>query len=194
MPNWTDRPPEDDRSFSLPLIRCPASGSIWGLVTSETMIGTQTHYWHGRTIPCSEQNCPACVDGFPWRWHGYVGLLLLPKHQHVILEMTAQAVEPIVKWADGRESIRGTALQAKRIGNRKNGRVLISVKAGDPERIQMPDVPNLVAALGLIWSLPTEDLQPGRAIKKVPSIAVERNEIPPSMRKPKSNGRSKIET
>jgi len=56
----------------LPLVRTPANRSLKAVVTSDALIGTDTHFWGGHTVPCERPECDACNHGIAYRWHGYL--------------------------------------------------------------------------------------------------------------------------
>jgi len=159
MPRFSNAPPKDPRGYGLDLIRTPANGKLVLAITSHEIIGCPTHWYGGRTIPCEEIDCPACLEAVPWRWHGYLsGILPKPRH-HVIYEFTAQAAEQITAYANTHPTMRNAILTARRHLNRRNGRVIIEITTGDPEKLHLPDQPNMIQCLSIIWNIPQPDIK-----------------------------------
>lgn len=156
MPRYQTRPPKDHRGQSLPLIRTPAAPPIHLIVTSHNLIGLATHYFKGRTTPCTDEACPACNEGYAWRWHGYVSAITSGAHEHVLFEMTAQAAEPLAAYADRYGTLRGCIIAASRLHKRRNGRVILSTKPGDLTKITLPTAPDVCKVLSIIWNLPAD--------------------------------------
>lgn len=173
MPQFTNRPPADPRGVALPLLRTPAGRPIAGLITSEDLVGTPTHFFGGRTVPCEVETCEACNNGIPWRWHGYVGLWCPNTRVHSIFEMTAQAVTPLTEWRETNSTLRGAKLVAKRVNSRPNGRVRISLSAIEIGQYAIPEPPNLIRCLAIMWNLAEPDVGIEGLMKNLPRIAVD---------------------
>jgi hypothetical protein len=151
---FTNTPPAACVGHSLTLVRTPIHGALKLCSTSHDLIGTATHWWKGRTMPCQKAACPACDAGVPWRWHGWLAALLAGSKEHVIFEMTAQAAEPLVAYKEANATLRGCILTAQRARQKTNGRVLITCCPGDLARLHLPAAPDLIAALCQIWNIP----------------------------------------
>jgi hypothetical protein len=158
MINWNDRPPADTIGVALPLIRASNGRPFRGHVTCHHLLGCNTHYWSGRTTPCASDDCPACKEGAPWRWKGYLSAIDCDTRRHVLLEVTALAAEPLVQYQDAKGTLRGALIEATRPGTRKNQRVWIRIKPAPEDAPALPPEPNLAKALAQIWSLPTTEL------------------------------------
>jgi len=154
MPQFSASPPPNSKGYGLPLLRTPANGKLIVAITCNEMIGCPTHWYTGRTVPCEQENCEACANGFPWRWHGYLSVMLQQARRHALLELTAQAAEQVVEYGTTHGSLRGTILTAQRHRNRHNGRVLLQLQPGDLDRLNLPEPPNIQAALAVIWNVP----------------------------------------
>jgi len=159
MLEFQNTPPKDPRGDSLPLIRCPANRGITGIILSDDLLGTETHYYHGRTLPCDRSNCPACSDGFPWRWHAYLSLYSSSTHRVYLLELTARAVEPLVQYRETYGTLRGCEIAAKRATTSPNSRVIITTRPAQLEGKKLPEAPNVLSALSILWNLPLSALQ-----------------------------------
>jgi hypothetical protein len=154
MPTWTNAPPSDPRGHGLPLIRTPAAGCLRAIVTSETLIGTDTHFWGGHTMPCERPDCEACNHGIGYRWHGYLTALNPSDDLHFIFEMTAQAAVPFNEFQTKHGSLRTAHFQAYRWNRRKNGRVIIKLEHSATPSHALPPAPDLYKIMAVIWRLP----------------------------------------
>ncbi len=161
MYNFTSDVPIDPRGNSLPLMRCPTNRPIQGIITSDDLIGTRTHFFRGRTIPCDNDECPACSDGLPWRWHAYVALWSDVTHRTVLFEMTARGTEPLITYRKAYGTLRGCRLSAKRANSSPNSRVIIQTSQADLQKAALPAAPNILEALSIIWNI------------ELPSISIE---------------------
>lgn len=153
MLKFTNEAPVDPRGNCLPLKRTPTGRPIKGIITCHDLAGTPTHYFHGRTIPCDSEKCPACDEGVPWRWHGYVSLYLPTSHHHVLFEFTAKPSEVLKTYRLAYGTLRGCILTARRANLAPNARVIMTTERADMERLALPEPPNIVQALAIIWNI-----------------------------------------
>lgn len=63
MPKWSNRVPTDPRGPSFPIVRTPTWKPLIAIVTSDDLIGTFTHFYKGRTMPCQGHGCTRCAAG-----------------------------------------------------------------------------------------------------------------------------------
>lgn len=158
MPLFTNTPPKADGERALPLKRTPSVGRIRAVITSKDLVGTNTHFFGGHTVPCEAPDCQACQKGIPWRWHGYVSAIQATKRLHFIFEFTAQAADTFRDYYALHDTLRGCIFDAERMHNRPNGRVILQVKPGDLAELNLPTAPDLEACLRIIWHLPKKDV------------------------------------
>lgn len=173
MATFTNQPPPDPRGHSLPLMRTPTGRPLTGIVTSADLVGTPTHYWHGRTVPCDVENCEPCQNGMPWRWHGYVSAFQPTDALHFLYEFTARASEAFTKYRDAYASLRGCLFQARRVNMAPNARVTIRTQPADLAKVTLPQPPDLVRCLSIIWNIATPDMDIAGLLKGMPRIAVD---------------------
>lgn len=194
MPSFTNEPPSDPRGVAMRLVRTPTQSPFRAIVTSDDLIGTATHFWHGRTVPHEEENCKPCLDGLPWRWHAWVSAMQSKTHEHVLFEMTAAASKPLVHHRKVNGTMRGAMIEAWRPSKRPNGRVVIQVKTIDLTDIRVPPAPDLVKALAIIWNIALVDVDVAGMLRNMQRIAVnDRNAeiFNPSQPDSRSNGHAK---
>jgi hypothetical protein len=160
MPTFSNTPPENPRGCGLPLQRVQPGKSLTCLSISSDLIGTKTHYWHGRTTPCEEPTCKPCAEGMPWRWHAYLACILGQGHPPFILELTAQAAQRLVEYRAAHGTLRGCRIHAARANYAKNSRIVIECTPYDMAKIIMPDEPDIARVLARVWNLPTKAVQP----------------------------------
>lgn len=154
MPHWTRSAPEDPRGPALPIRRAPPYGQLTAVVTSELLMGCDTHYYGGRTMPCERPQCDPCLKGVPFRWHAYVTAFTTNTSEHIIFEMTAQASDAFRLYEQAQGTIRGCLFKAHRLGQTRNGRVIIETKPADLSKIRLPNPPDLPKALAILWNVP----------------------------------------
>lgn len=174
MLNFSSDVPSDPRGNSLPLMRCPSNRSIEGIITCEDLVGTRTHYYRGRTIPCDDAECPACSDGFPWRWHAYVSVYSPRSQRTVLFEMTARCAETLVTYRKAYSTLRGCHLIAKRANTSPNSRVNLQTKQADLQSIALPASPNILEALSIIWNIELPSISLDGVLKETPRMKVKR--------------------
>jgi len=158
MPTFSNKPPSDPRGPSYQIVRTPTGKPLTAIVTSDDLIGTFTHFWKRRTMPCERGNdCQPCQAGIPFRWHAYLSAYL-KNHAHVLFECTAQAAENFVAYREAHGSLRGCLFTASRMNYSPNARVIITCKPANLSELTLPNPPDLIAVLAILWDFPTEDL------------------------------------
>lgn len=170
--SFSNAPPTDDRSFGLTLIRTPADRPLVAVITSDDLVGCNTHYWGGRTVPCQRPVCKPCADGIPFRWHGYVGVFSPTTGKHALLELTAQACDPIAQYVLAHGTTRGAKIECSRHGRKQNGRVWTAISEAKSIPANLPDAPNIPAILAVIWNMPRAAMEPATRLEGDPEIIV----------------------
>ncbi len=180
MPNFSNVPPKDPRGHALHLLRCPSGCAIVGIVTSDDLIGCPTHYWHGRTIPHEEEACEGCKDGLEWRWHSWLSAFNPKTHEAFLFESTARVTELFTAYRDSQGGLRGCKFRAQRRSAAINARVYLELAPANLQDVQLPDAPDLLKCMCMIWNIP------------LPSAHVEGmlHSIPRVVTKPNGNGES----
>jgi len=169
MPTWRTELPPEGKNRGYDLIRTATSGNTIGIITCQELLVCDTHYWHGRTMPCERQcnaegrtiddtHCPACVEKAPWRTHVYVSLFDAKKREHLIFECTTHAAKPLKEYQDAAGTLRGCIMCACRPKATPNGKVAITTHAADLSKCWLPDAPEIPLVLSVIWRLPRTGL------------------------------------
>jgi len=158
MPRWTTEPPADSHGKSLPLLRTPATTPLRAIITSSQLIGCDTHFFGGHTVPCERPNCKACLESIPYRWHAYLAAYMPLSGTHFIFECTAQAATPLFQYYCEHGTLRGCQIEAYRWHKRPNGRVIIRTATSATPMSVLPPAPDLAAIMAIIWSLPRQNI------------------------------------
>ncbi len=153
MPKFDTTPPSDLGRSGYRLIRTPANSPLFAHVLSEQLVGCKTHFVGNRTIPCEAPDCESCNSGVPWRWHGYLAIVIESTREIVIFETTARAAAAFTDYHQRYGTTRGCHLKAQRLNNRTNGRVLIQARPSDLAKINLPPAPNVEKLLCHIWNI-----------------------------------------
>lgn len=170
MPTWTRQPPLDPRGQGLPIVRTPATRTLSAIVTSDQLVGCDTHFWGGHTIPCDRPQCEACNNGIAYRWHGYLSAFNPDDQLHFIFEMTAQAAQTFAAYQKIHDTLRCCHFEAWRWGHRKNGRVIIKLNHSAFASIALPKAPDVTQVMAIIWRLPPTNVFLAGAQRNVPRI------------------------
>lgn len=154
MPNWTNSIPDDPRGKAFPIRRTPTSGKLTAVISSQDLLGCDTHFWGGHTVPCSRPDCEACRKGVPFRWHAYFAAVEQKNRLHFIFECTAQAADVFKAYRDAHSTLRGCLFQAERWHSRPNGRVIVRTTTIDLTNFSLPIPPDVRQCMSIIWQLP----------------------------------------
>jgi hypothetical protein len=175
MPTYSNEPPNDPRGHSLTLKRTPINRALIAIVTSPDLVGCPTHFWGGRTVPCENPDCEPCRNGMPWRWHSYLSAWDTNTRIHFLYESTARATEPFVTYRKAYGSLRGCHFRARRANSAINSRVYIETQPADLEKIKLPQPPDLIKCLAIIWNLAEPTLDVEGLLKDVARVVVNKD-------------------
>lgn len=172
MPTFSNVPPADPRGPALQLVRTPTHVAFKAIVTSDDLLGCFTHFWRGRTLPCDVDDCEACRQGMPFRWHAWVSCWTPKPARHLLFEMTAQAAETFVQYRDANEGLRGCEFTAWRPSRKPNGRVYVTTRKGPLFDHQLPKAPNLIQCLSIIWHVALPSFNVHDCLKGIPRVTM----------------------
>jgi hypothetical protein len=170
MPAWSNKPPAVEKHLAFQLQRTPQDRPLCGIVTSEDMIGCNTHYWGGRTVPCEAPNCKACNESMPYRWHAYMSVYSEKSREHFLFEVTARAAVAFEQYRMAHGTLRGCLFNAVRPKRAKNSKVEIITKPADLTKYHIPDPPDLIKAMSVIWQLPAAGLPTSEGLGSTPQV------------------------
>jgi hypothetical protein len=112
----------------------------------------------------------------PRRWHAYLSAWTSQPAYHYLLELTRNAIDPLLLYRKDHGTIRGCYYEARRSGPAKNSRLLLTCRPADLAGLHLPPEPNLIHCLAVIWSLPAAAIRVAgaddRAAEAVVSHAV----------------------
>lgn len=182
MPIFTDSPPDDHRNSGLRLIRTPEARALTGYVLSDNVTGTPTHFVGNRTVPCEGADCECCESGVPWRWHGYLAVLIEATQETVLFEMTAKASDSFKAYYERYGTTRGAHFKAQRLNARTNGRVLIQAKPADLAKVHLPKSPNVQKLLCHIWNISENQISKSTIKPRQPFDAVKIDRTKPELK------------
>lgn len=149
------RPPTSDRKSALTLRRTPTAGVIRGTIVSDKMVYVPTHYWGGRTMPCTENECPACQAKRGKRWHAYIAFVPRGSRETQLLELTEHAAYPVYETQERLGTLRDVQIFAQRRSAKPNAAVVVTCTTDEAGLLTLPAPPDLAAALRVIWSIET---------------------------------------
>jgi len=170
MPTWSNAVPSDPRGHGLPLVRTPAARSLQAIVTSPDLIGCNTHFWGGHTVPCEHPKCDACQNGIAYRWHAYLSAYNPDDQLHFVFEMTAQAAQTFAAYRDEHNTLRGCLFEAYRWKHARNGRVIIKCTPSALHPAVLPVAPDLANVMSIIWRLPAPNVNITGETKNCPKV------------------------
>lgn len=194
MPTWRHDLPREKKHMGFDLRRTPQSSTLTAIITSEDLLVCDTHFWHGRTQPCERPHCPACNESVPYRTHVYLSAFDPKRAEHFLFECTAHAAKPLDEYRQANNTLRGCIINACRPKMTRNSKVFIQTATANMTRVHLPDPPDLILALSVIWRLPTNALALGKAprgydeIQTKPKILNQQRNQPDNMSDPPSVG------
>jgi hypothetical protein len=195
MPTWRNDLPNEQKHMGFQLQRTPAAGALQAIITCDDLLVCDTHFWHGRTVPCERPvadhpsadcrgSCPACAEAIPFRTHVYVSAFDGRKHEHFIFECTTHAAKPLADYRQANRTLRGCSFYANRPKGQKNSRVVIETNTVNLTKINLPQPPNITLALGVIWRLPAAALAAAADSRYRNRISADHRAIDAALRQP----------
>ena len=150
---WDHEPPKESRSIVWQIRRTPTGKKAGGLILSHRLVGTHTHFWHGRTRPCNQTSCEACDQGQKPRWHGYLALTDRELKERWITEIPALAADAVDRYFGEHRTLRGAWINLGRVNNKPNGRVVCSLRDSGVAAGLLPEGPTLQPILMRMWEV-----------------------------------------
>jgi hypothetical protein len=165
MPHWSNQLPDTPTKYAYELKRTPPDSPLTAIVLSADLLGCYTHYWAGHTVPCEycppdpttdqpETPCDACTNGSPARWHAYLACWNPKTHSVFLFECTLQAAKAFETYRADYGTLRGCFFSASRPRRRRNAKIEILTRPADLSKLKLPDAPDLLRAMSVIWQLP----------------------------------------
>lgn len=151
--NFTRRPKDNDALPGWELKRPGARGRVTAVLLSHDIIGHDTHYWGGRTRPCTGETCDACRANNATRWHGYLAATDEGLQARWIIEITAPAANQIDRIFRERRTLRGFVLILERRNQKPNGPISVKGYQGVLQNDKLPDCPDMIKKLCRIWEV-----------------------------------------
>lgn len=151
----TDQSPPD----SYRIWRVGPKGKGTAIIISSDLIGCYTHYFKGRTRPCTGEKCEACANDSSRRWHSYFAAWTPTNNEKVIAEIPLSAAQVFHDWYDEHRTLRGYKFTLERRGGKINGKVFATIHAGKMEDQMIPACPAIEPMLLRMWETKRHDAQ-----------------------------------
>lgn len=153
MPIWQRRPDDDEMSLRYELYRVPARGAKGLIILSHDVLGAYTHWWRGRTNPCTGENCSACAEGNRRRWHGWFMTLAPQQRRQLIFEVTAAGAAAVDAYFKEHRTLRGAVITALRVPAKENGKLILSLAKSSLQSQEIPKAAKIEDLLLKIWDM-----------------------------------------
>ena len=150
----TAAPPAEQLRAAYRIIRTPTGGELNMLCLSNQLHGHDCHSYPGRTRPHPAPTCEPCELGTPYRWQGYIAVMMTRTRDLALFEFTAASAAPLVEYFETNQTLRGVQIRASRVNQRPNGRVILAVTRGDLGLYSAPPAPDVEEILARIWQVP----------------------------------------
>jgi hypothetical protein len=150
---WTDHPPDNTNTHSLPLRRVSRAPVI-AICLSSKPLGAEVHFFRGRTRPhTNDGTCEACHAGQAPRWRGYLTLWDREQRQTWITEITPYAYDGLKEGLTSFGTLRGHTIKLERTKPNPNAPLQATVYAALTREEELPPEPDIRHILERIWDL-----------------------------------------
>lgn len=151
--DWDDRPDTPRLRNKCQLVRTPRGGKIQAVIISTAAQAVWTHYYGGRTQPCSGADCEMCEAQGTRRRHVYVAIWNPDTAKTVMLEVTDTAGVELLLWKQEGRPLRGRMIRTVRLNSRVNAPVEVTIGDDVSAKYQLPPEPEIRDSLRIIWHL-----------------------------------------
>jgi len=151
--DWRTESRNLNANHSIELVRCPSKGSNSSIVLTTKAFWHDTHYWRGKTQPCTGTHCAACRANAPIRELGFIAIMSPKDHRTKILQITSQAWHACEAYILLHGSLRGATIKQERPDGRKNGRVKTSIVSTSVAVENLPEPPDVRSIMEQIWEV-----------------------------------------
>lgn len=151
MATWSDRPTRSNDNQPFKIYRCPANRPLKVICVSEMLIGCDLHYWKGRSVPCSGNECTACQAGQMPRWRGYFQGFSEDSRTVRIIEVTERVWGIFDAATKKHGSLRGLGVRIERMNGKVNGPLSATFEGMMKSPGELPEEADLIAILERMW-------------------------------------------
>jgi len=153
---WTESPTTSSEGREWRVLRVPPKGIGGLIILSHEVVGTDTHYFGGRTVPHGKEQCNACDAGNQKRWHGYLAVWNPKAASKWILEITDAAGDTFKKMFAKRTTLRTLSFAGQRVPCKPNGTLIVRLTESDWASDGLPHAPDLRRMLMRMWGFREE--------------------------------------
>ena len=169
---WTETPAAAAPGSRLDLIRCRTGALPPLIILSHRHVGTEIHWYNGRSFPHLKNGCPACDAKRPAVWKGYLAVWQPQPRTIAILEFTARCTEPIDAYYLAYGTLRAATIRVTRKGTKEKGPLFAELQPSQIPTNELPAAPDIKKALTAMWNARRQeqdiDLEPPRALIEPP--------------------------
>jgi len=95
--------------------------------------------------------------------------------EHFLFEFTPQVGDILKDYRKHHGTLRGCIFTSQRHNSRPNGRVILQTKPGDLAALNLPDPPDLIACMAIIWNIKKGEVKPAGKDKGHPRVTHDPN-------------------
>lgn len=166
--DWQEHPAPIAPGTRLDLIRCKTGSLPPLIVLSERHVGTEIHWYNGRSFPHLKNGCPACAAKRPGVWKGYLAVWQPKARVPAILEFTARCTSALDAHYLAYGTLRAAAVTLTRKGTKEKGPLTLDVTMSQHAPNDLPAAPDIRRALTAMWNAARQEedlvLEPGRPV------------------------------
>jgi len=153
---WDSDGPSQQTQF-VPIVSPRPHQKLACVITSDTWVGTYTHFYDRRTHPClgDADNCEGCRRRHAKRWKAYLAGVMIPGHRNVIIELTVNALDSCHALRHDRHQLRGKKITLWRRGDARNAPVMCMLETIKGIE-HLPPAFDLMDSLCRVWGVQHE--------------------------------------
>ena len=155
--DWQEQPAPITPGSRLELIRCKTGTLPPLIVLSDRHVGTEIHWFAGRSFPHLKNGCPACEAKRPAVWKGYIAVWQQKQRTPAILEFTARCTEALDAYYLAYGTLRAATVVISRKGPNEKGPLSLEITRSNHAPNDLPPTPDIRKALTTMWNSARQD-------------------------------------
>jgi hypothetical protein len=170
--DWQEHPAPIAPGSRLDLIRCKLGATVPVVVLSERQVGTEIHWYNGRSFPHLKNGCPACLAKRPAVWKGYLAVWQPKPRTIAIIEFTTRCTNALDAYFLAYGTLRAATVVLTRKGRSDKGPLTLDISPSQYATNDLPPAPDIRHALTHMWNASRQDddidLTPPRPVVEPP--------------------------
>jgi len=154
---WSNQPAAEDVVRNFCFVKAQPKKVLRCRILSHDLAVCRLHYWRRRSRGCTDEGCLACAAGNPWRWTGFLLVVLPGETRMKILQVPGFVADQLHGERCRRATLKNLEIELTRKGEQTNSEVFMKVGRQGEGYQYNPRAPELPPILARIWEVKIAD-------------------------------------